>query len=158
MSVKNVLARLRSTAIWAFATICSLPLVVACTGGGTSPTSALPCSEWTRREIGTGISVVLPGDAVSGTSFSTADAGPQAPFFASTTFDVGGIEVGVGRQRGGPLWPSMRLLGNADNPPPDQVSQVTRDGVTLFVATLDDEIRACVFDSLRYDSTKDTGI
>jgi hypothetical protein len=158
MSVKNVLARPRSTAIWAFATICSLPLVVACTGGGTSRTSALPCSEWTRREIGTGISVVLPGDAVSGTSFSTADAGPQAPFFASTTFDVGGIEVGVGRQRGGPLWPSMRLVGNADNPPSDRVSQVAKDGVTLFVATLDDEIRACVFDSLRYDSTKDTGI
>jgi hypothetical protein len=52
----------------------------------------------------------------------------------------------------------MRLVGNADNPPSDQVSQVTKDGVTLFVATLDDEIRACVFESLRYDSTKDTGI
>jgi hypothetical protein len=79
-------------------------------------------------------------------------------FFTSTTFDIGGIEVGVGRQRGGPLRPSMRLVGNADNPPSDQVSQVTKDGVTLLVATLDDEIRACVFDSLRYDSTKDTGI
>lgn len=116
------------------------------------------CSEWTPRTIGTGITASLPDHALSTTSFSTADAGPLAPFFISTTFDVDGDAVGIGRQRGGALWPGMQLVGSSTNPPPEDVSQVAMNGVTLFVATANDELRTCIFDSLRYDPKADTGI
>ena len=126
--------------------------VVACSDAESS------CSEWPNRMIGTALSVALPDDAVSTTSFATADAGPNAPFFLSVTFEVDGNEVGIGRQRGEKIWPGMRLVGDGANPPPEQVSQLTTQGVTLFVASTDDELRTCVFESLRYDPTADRGV
>lgn len=143
-----------ATPVWRYALICALPVATAC----TSSAQRAQCNEWTLRDVGPGLSAALPDDAATVYSFSTDDAGPQAPFFASKTFDVGDTEVGIGRQRGEPLQTNMQLVGDSTNPPLDQVLQTTTSGITMFVATEDDDVRLCVFKSLRYDPTRDTGI
>jgi hypothetical protein len=140
--------------VWRCSLIFVLPVATACTS--SAPT--VQCTEWTLRDVGPGVSAALPNEAVSVFSLSTADAGPQAPFFASNTFEIDGTEVGIGRQRGEPLQANMALIGGRTNSPPDQVLQTSINGITMFVATADDHIRQCVFDSLRYDPTTDTGV
>lgn len=107
-----------------------------------TPEVEVPCADLVPQPIGDGITGVLPLGAllVSGEQTTGYD---NAPAVTSRNFDVHGVAVSIGR----------RFESSVSN---ESGSDERADGdVVLFVKTDDPILRACIADSLVYDSVLD---